>query len=202
MKKVLVYLYSKDKCEELSGMYSGSGYFHAGLSYDRKKEILEQFKAGQIPVNIPDINIPDIDGVIHYQIPESIEEFYQHVGRGARDRKICPTAQCLFLWSETNFDRKGRWIRSDTLNEKDLSKGLEHLSLMNKAGKKTYVKWEVIYNNDGSFGSVPLPLVKRMFEKYFICETVGDVHGTPLTITLKKPTPLWSDMIEKLNSRD
>ncbi|WP_436239992.1 helicase-related protein [Paenibacillus sp. LjRoot153] len=30
------------------------------------------------------MNIPDIDGIIHYHIPESIKEYYQHVGRGAR----------------------------------------------------------------------------------------------------------------------
>lgn len=208
LKKVLVYLYSKKKCQELSEMHPGSGYFHAGLSFEQKVEILEQFRSGKLPILFTTtafgmgMNIPDIDGVIHYHIPESIEEYYQHVGRGARDREICPKAHCLFLWSETNFDRKGGRIRANTLSEKNLAKGFEHLNLGNKAGKKTYVKWEVIYNNDGSFGSAPLSLVKQMFEKHEICTTVGDVHGTPLTITLKKSTPLWSDMVDKLKSRD
>lgn len=208
LKKVLVYLYSKSKCEELSNKYLGSGHFHAGLSYERKAEILKQFKTGEIPVLFSTtafgmgINIPDIDGVVHYHIPDSIEEYYQHVGRGARDRRICPKAKCLFLWSETNFDRKAQRIKSDTLNEKDLAKGFEHLTLCKKAGKKTYVKWEVIYNNDGSYGSTPLSLVKRMFEKHGVCETVGDVHGSPLSITFKNVTSFWSEMVDKIKPRN
>jgi ATP-dependent DNA helicase RecQ len=208
LRKVLVYLYSRQKCEELSSNLEHSDYFHAGLPYQEKTRVLNDFRKGHIRVLFSTtafgmgINIPDIDGVIHYQIPESVEEYYQHVGRGARKKEICPTCYCLMLWSETNFDRKASRIRSSTLKQKDLEKGFEHLSLIKKADKKTYVKWEVIYNNDGSWGSVNLALVKRMFEKHGICETVGDVYGSPLSIKLKNDTGLWKDMLEKLMGRD
>lgn len=208
LKKVLVYLYSRKKCEELSEQLPGSDFFHAKLSYSEKKRVLTEFKEGKIKVLFSTtafgmgINIPDIDGVIHYQIPESVEEYYQHVGRGARDKQLCPMCYCLFLWSETNFDRKAGRIRGNTLTQKDLEKGYEHLALKNKADKKTYVKWEVIYSNDGTYGSANLPLVKRVFEKHGICKVVGDVYGTPLSIQLKNNTKIWNDMLEKIKSRN
>lgn len=208
LKKVLVYLYSRKKCKELSEALPGSDFFHAGLSYSEKQRVLEEFKEGKIKVLFSTtafgmgINIPDIDGVIHYQIPESVEEYYQHVGRGARDKNRCPICHCLLLWSETNFDRKAGRIKSNTLKQKDLEKGFEHLALRNKANKKTYVKWEVIYSNDGTYGSANLPLVQRMFEKYGICEVAGDIYGSPLTIQLKTNTELWNEMLSKIKPRN
>lgn len=208
LKKVLVYLYSRKKCEELSEQLPESEFFHAKLSYFEKKRVLTEFKEGKIKVLFSTtafgmgINIPDIDGVIHYQIPESVEEYYQHVGRGARDKRLCPKCYCLFLWSETNFDRKAGRIRGNTLTEKDLEKGYEHLALKNKADKKTYIKWEVIYSNDGTYGSANLPLIKRVFEKHGICEVVGDVYGAPLSIQLKNNTKIWNDMIAKIKPRN
>ncbi len=208
LKKALVYLYSRKKCEELSSNLPESDYFHAKLSYSEKKRVLEEFKSGKIKVLFSTtafgmgINIPDIDGVIHYQIPESIEEYYQHVGRGARDKRKCPICHCLMLWSETNFDRKAGRIRGNTLTQKDLEKGFEHLALTNKADKKTYVKWEVIYNNDGSWGSANLSLVKRVFEKHGICENIGDVYGSPLSIKLKNNTSLWTEVLTKIKPRN
>ncbi|MEH6957588.1 RecQ family ATP-dependent DNA helicase [Neobacillus drentensis] len=208
LSKVLVYLYSRPKCEELAAELEGSDFFHAGLSLEEKNRVLRDFKAGKIKVLFSTtafgmgINIPDIDGVIHYQIPESVEEYYQHVGRGGRDKKLCPVCHCLFLWSETNFDRKARRIRSNTLTKEDIDKGFDHLALKKKAGKKTYVKWEVIYNNDGSYGSANLSLVRSMFEKHGVCESVGDVFGSPTSIILKKDTPLWSEMLKKIYPRN
>lgn len=208
LKKVLVYLYSRKKCMELSEKLPESDFFHAKLSYSEKKRVLTEFKEGKIKVLFSTtafgmgINIPDIDGVIHYQIPESVEEYYQHVGRGARDKQLCSKCECLFLWSETNFARKAGRIRGNTLTEKDLEKGYEHLALKNKADKKTYIKWEDIYSNDGTNGSANLPLVKRVFEKHDICEVVGDVYGTPLSIQLKNNTKIWDDMIAKIKPRN
>jgi ATP-dependent DNA helicase RecQ len=208
LNKVLVYLYSRNKCEQLSSNLKDSDYFHAKLPLAEKTRVLQEFKEGKIKVLFSTtafgmgINIPDIDGVIHYQIPDSVEEYYQHVGRGARDKSKCPKCYCLMLWSETNFDRKAGRIRSNTLKQKDLEMGFEHLALKNKADKKTYVKWEVIYNNDGSWGSAPLSLVKRVFEQHGICENTGDVYGTPLSIKLKNSTRLWTDVVSKVKPRN
>lgn len=126
LNKVLVYLYSKKKCEELSAAYPGSDYYHAGMCVERKHEVMRKYKNGDIRVLFATtafgmgINIEDIDAVIHYQIPESVEEYYQHVGRGARNTKLVPECKCLMLWSETNFDRKAGRIKKNILSIYDL----------------------------------------------------------------------------------
>lgn len=208
LKKVLVYLYSQKKCETFSGKLPNSDYFHANMSAERKKRVMNSFKDGDIKVLFATtafgmgINIPDIDGVIHYQIPSSIEEYYQHVGRGARDEKKCSKCKCLMLWSTTNFDREERRIKGETLTREDLMTGFKHLDLENKRTRKSYIRWEELYRNDGTFGSVNLPLILRFFIKYDICSIVGDIYGNPQDIKFKKNTVLWNNLLQVLGNRN
>ncbi len=208
LKKTLVYTYSRKICEDLSSVTAMSDYFHSNMDSERKYKIMEDFKTGKIKILFSTtafgmgINIPDIDGVVHYQIPESVEEYYQHVGRGARDKKLVSECKCLMLWSETNFERKLGRIMKDTLGESDLIKGFEHLGLQNKAGKKSYIKYDEIYTNDGSYGSINLALIKRVFEKYGVCKVLGDIYGNPLDIVFKKNSKLWQDLLIKLGKRN
>lgn len=208
LKKVLVYLYSRKKAENFAEQLVGSDYFHAFMTAERKESIMENFKKGNIKVLFATtafgmgINIPDIDGVIHYQLPGSIEEYYQHVGRGARNITCCPDCKCLLLWSATNFDREAGNIRGDTLTGEKLNKGLKHLGLENKAGKKSYIRWEEIYNNDGSYGSVKLPLILKYFTQYKICDIVGDIYGNPQDIVFKRNTDLWNKVLHAIGIRN
>lgn len=208
LKKVLVYTYSRQKCEELAVIRSSFDYFHSGMDSERKIKIMEDFKKGKIEILFATtafgmgINIPDIDGVIHYQIPESVEEYYQHIGRGARNEKLVPKCKCLMLWSETNFERKATRIAGNTLEKEDLIKGFKHLNLEGKAEKKTYIKYDEIYSNDGSRGKLNLSLIKRMFEKHGVCKEIGDIYGNPLDIAFKSNTKLWDDLVKKLGGRN
>ncbi|MFW6015638.1 MAG: RecQ family ATP-dependent DNA helicase [bacterium] len=209
LSKVLVYLYSRKKCETFSDMVSDSGFFHARVPAEKKDEVYRKFKEGKIKILFATtafgmgINIPDIDGVIHMHLPGSVEEYYQHVGRGARNNNIVKTCHCLLVWSDTNFDRKKGRIQGETLTEDDLHKGYKHLAMKNKKqGDKTYIKFEEIYKNDGSYGSVKLSLIKRMFEKYKICKTIGDIYGNPKDIIFKVNTELWKKVLHKLRVRN
>ncbi len=208
LNKVIVYLYSQKKCEELAEVYPNSDYYHAGMSGERKIEVMKKFKQDEIKVLFATtafgmgINISNVDSVIHYHIPDSIEEYYQHVGRGARDKQLVSECKCLMLWSETNFSRKASRIKGDTLSIEDLKKGFQHLGLEGKKNKKTYINYEEIFKNDGSYGSVNLSLIKRMFEKYGICNTVGDIYGNPHSITFYKNTDLWTEVLNKIGNRN
>lgn len=208
LKKVIVYLYSQKKCEDFSRRFPGSDFYHADTPPDRKASIMQDFKSGKIKVLFATtafgmgINIPDIDGIIHYQIPSSVEEFYQHVGRGARDKELCPLCWCLFLWSSVNFDREARRIKSQTLTCEKIKKGFSHLGLENNSGKKSYIRWEEIYNNDGTYGSVNLSLILNYFIRYDVCSIVGDIYGNPKDIEFKKITDLWVNVINQLGNRN
>lgn len=97
-EKVLVYLYRKYHkrgVEDLSQKAAEQGIpaisFHGDLSGGDRQEILKDFKAGNINVVFATnafgmgIDIPDIRIVIHFMLPESIEQYYQEIGRAGRD---------------------------------------------------------------------------------------------------------------------
>ena len=80
--------------------------FDAEMGVAEKREVLLGFESGSIPVVFATaafgmgIDIPDIRGVIHYLTPESLEQYYQEVGRAGRDGK---PAFGHLLFSETNI---------------------------------------------------------------------------------------------------
>lgn len=91
----IVYVRSRKRTADIadylkSAGISASGY-HAGLSYDYKEERQNAWKCGQIRVMVATnafgmgIDKPDVRVVIHYDMPPSLEEYYQEAGRAGRD---------------------------------------------------------------------------------------------------------------------
>lgn len=75
----------------------------------KRMEIIEQFKNGDINIVFATnafgmgIDIPAIRVVIHFMLPESIEQYYQEVGRASRDNH---GANAYLLYTNKNIDRK------------------------------------------------------------------------------------------------
>lgn len=120
-KKILVYQYRKYRkrgVEELCEKALEKGFhalsFHGDMSGDERQEILREFREGDSLVVFATnafgmgIDIPDIRVVIHFMIPESIEQYYQEIGRAGRDKK---GAEAYILYSNKNIDvRKTHFI--------------------------------------------------------------------------------------------
>lgn len=91
----IVYVRSRRKSEELALLLSQKGisasYFHGGMSRDEKQKKLQSWLQNKKQIMVATsafgmgIDKPDVARVIHYQMPESIENYFQEAGRAGRN---------------------------------------------------------------------------------------------------------------------
>jgi len=93
----IVYTRNRQRTQELASMLQQNGitahYFHAGLSRETKTKRQNEWKDGSCRVIVATnafgmgIDKPDVRLVVHYDIPSSLEEYFQEAGRAGRDGK-------------------------------------------------------------------------------------------------------------------
>ena len=91
----IIYTRSRQKCYELWELLNELGetvtYYHAGLESHQKNERQERWLRGEVRVMVATnafgmgIDKPDVRLVLHTDIPDSIEEYFQEAGRAGRD---------------------------------------------------------------------------------------------------------------------
>ncbi len=108
----IVYLRSRKKCEEYAALLRAEGinasFYHAGLSPEMRNERQAAWKNNAIRVMIctnafgMGIDKPDVRFVLHCDIPESPEAYFQEAGRAGRDGK---KSYAVLLWSPDDVRR-------------------------------------------------------------------------------------------------
>ncbi len=81
--------------------------YHAGLSHELRKRNQDKFLNGKVSVLIATnafgmgIDKKDVRNVVHFNMPKSLEDYYQETGRAGRDGKF---AKCFMIFSESDVE--------------------------------------------------------------------------------------------------
>lgn len=118
-----------------SGQPPVVGVFHAGLPAEERQELYEQFLAGSIQVLVSTkafgmgMDIPNIHFLAHLDLPATLEDYLQEIGRAGRDRSMLAqvgfTAErpltCWLYYSQAEVDRARSFQRKGRLVWRDVS---------------------------------------------------------------------------------
>ncbi len=93
----IIYVRSRKKCQELAELITKSGfsaaYYHAGLTAEQRIEKQQSWITNKKKIMVATnafgmgIDKPDVRFVVHFDLPDSIEAYYQEAGRAGRDEK-------------------------------------------------------------------------------------------------------------------
>lgn len=131
----IVYVRSRQRTKEIATDLVKQGfsadYYHAGLNSDDKTRKQNAWKSGECRIIVATnafgmgIDKPDVGCVVHLDLPNSIEEYYQEAGRAGRDGK---KAYAVILYTKTDSSKLKKRI-SDEYPERDfIEKVYESLS--------------------------------------------------------------------------
>ena len=108
----IVYVRNRKKTEELAAFLTANGisasFYHAGLGQDSRADRQEKWKTDKIRVMVctnafgMGIDKPDVRFVVHFDLPDSPEAYFQEAGRGGRDGK---RSFAVLLWNSTDIQR-------------------------------------------------------------------------------------------------
>ncbi|MBK8701581.1 MAG: RecQ family ATP-dependent DNA helicase [Saprospiraceae bacterium] len=126
-KSGIIYVQARKTTEELAKVLSVNGIkaspYHAGLDAKVRTKVQDDFLMEEIEVIVATIAFgmgidkPDVRFVIHYDIPKSIENYYQETGRGGRDGL---EGRCLAFYSYKDILKLEKFLRDKPVSEREL----------------------------------------------------------------------------------
>jgi ATP-dependent DNA helicase RecQ len=126
-KSGIIYTLNRKTTEELAELLNVNGIkagaYHAGLDSKLRAERQDKFLNEDMQVIVATIAFgmgidkPDIRFVIHYNIPKSLENYYQETGRAGRDGM---EGKCILYYSHKDVSKLEHFLRDKQLSEREL----------------------------------------------------------------------------------
>ncbi|WP_298773924.1 ATP-dependent DNA helicase RecQ [uncultured Shewanella sp.] len=145
----IIYVTLQHTAEQVARQLNAKGVnavaYHAGLDSVVREKIQSDFMSGRSPIIVATIAFgmgvdkSDIRFVVHYDLPKSIENYAQEIGRAGRDGQ---TAECLVLASGENLTTLENFVYADTPEQS----GIKALLSEMKQDSGVDELWEIMLN--------------------------------------------------------
>ena len=130
-KSGIIYCLSRKKVEELAEVLRANDIsavaYHAGMDSAVRSQTQDDFIMERVDVIVATIAFgmgidkPDVRYVIHYDIPKSLEGYYQETGRGGRDGG---EGRCIAFYSNKDLQKLEKFLEGKPIAEQDIGKQL------------------------------------------------------------------------------
>ena len=176
-ESTIIYTTQQKTADRVAKMLIDKGYnsrsYHAGKNSEEREQIQREFMSAQIDIIVATIAFgmgidkSDIRNIIHYNLPKSLENYAQEIGRAGRDGK---NSKCKVLASEEDLSVLKNFIYGDFIEKISLKKLLKKIE---ESETEDFEVSEYHLSRELNIKNLPLKTLFVYLEMFQILEPVS-----------------------------